>query len=100
MQDSWKPSKLDPGFAAAYSTPMSFRTCTIKSDPGTVHGANGSGWSCIPCISCDLFCSRRRSAGSLPSSAWSSLSRSLSFRDRKPRHHRRGARRRPYGCSF
>ena len=66
----------------------------------TVHRANGRGWSGIPCISCDLFCRRRRSAGSLPSRARSSLSRSLSFRDGKSRHHRRGARCRADAAPF
>ena len=36
MSDSCRPSKLDPGFAATYSMPRSFRTCVIRSDPGRV----------------------------------------------------------------
>src|SRR5437660_1175610 len=36
MRDSCSPSKLEPGFAATYSTPRSFRTCVMRSDPGRV----------------------------------------------------------------
>ena len=65
MQDSWKPSKLDPDSQAAYSTPMSFRTCTIKSDPG----AHGCALACtnrrtnVARVAVDLGPGRRRRRG-------------------------------------
>src|SRR2546423_10078864 len=44
MSDSCSPSKLDPGLAATYSTPRSFSTCVIRSDPGrTTARATGGG---------------------------------------------------------
>src|SRR5579872_3915446 len=36
MNDSCRPSKLDPGLAAAYSMPRSRTVCTMRSDPGRV----------------------------------------------------------------
>src|ERR1044071_1754762 len=34
MIDSCRPSKLDPGLPATYSTPRSRKTSTIRSEPG------------------------------------------------------------------
>src|ERR1700722_16407231 len=36
MKDSCRPSKLDPGLAAAYSIPRSRTTWTMRSEPGRV----------------------------------------------------------------
>src|SRR5712691_11784170 len=33
MMDSCSPRKLEPGFEEMYSSPMDFRTSTMKSDP-------------------------------------------------------------------
>src|SRR5262249_59429658 len=33
MKDSCRPSKLEPGFPATYSSSISFRTWTMRSDP-------------------------------------------------------------------
>src|SRR5215469_15983837 len=48
MKDSCKPSKLEPGLAATYSTPRSRRVWTMRSEPGRVMARVTAGGRTLP----------------------------------------------------
>src|SRR5581483_938650 len=48
MTDSWMASKLEPGLAAAYSTPRSRITWIIRSDAGRVILRTSTGGRTLP----------------------------------------------------
>src|SRR5581483_7099117 len=48
MNDSCRPSKLEPGLAAAYSMPRSLTVWTMRSDPGRVIARTVAGGRTLP----------------------------------------------------
>src|SRR5437773_11807691 len=48
MRDSCRPSKLEPGLAATYSTPRSLRTCVMRSEPGRTTARAVAGGLILP----------------------------------------------------
>src|SRR4249919_3341990 len=66
MHDSWRPLKLEPGFAAQYSMPSVLSTSTMKSDPGFSLPVTSTAPRASPVALCSTGCAPAIGAAAKP----------------------------------